>query len=331
MNSKLEDNTEYKNSVVKKKEVYLIGCHIENDIQLGYLTELVDLLLKEGKDYVLTSHTMIPESIINKSIGFVYDSINPKYKTWDLPKKEKYELHMADFIIKSPYITYGRKDYYHVGVLRLLINGLNYIKNIDYDVIHWIEYDALPDFEEDRKNLSRLDECDFVFYKIDGHGVGSKFSVLNKRSNEEILYKSDKELLRILSCNNYCAEIVIEKLLTNGKNMLFIESDPSFLGRYSHNDEIKLDWSLFEENGRVNIFFNNYETKKEIKIKLYDRDIDLSLDPGFFYIYPLSSKEDFKKIDVFFDGSKTLVQENIDHCIYQKLVSSVEKINKNKN
>ena len=320
--------------MAESKEVYLIGCHIENDIQLGYLTELVDRLSKEGKSYVFTSHTMIPESIVSKSIGFVYDSINPKYKTWDLPGKDKYELHMPDFTIKSPYITYGRSEYYHVGVLRLLINGLNYIKNIDCDVIHWMEYDVLPDFEEDSENLKRLEAFDFVFY-----GIGGKFSFLKQSLNEELLRSSDKELLKLLSINSYCAEIVIQKFLTNDKNTLFIKSDDMSKtnlinyrsGRYSHNDEIKLDWSLFEENDKVNIFFNNYETKKEIKIKLYDKDIDLSLDPGFWYLHPLSTKDNFKKIDILIDNSTILVQENIDNSKYQKMVDGVEKINKNNN
>jgi hypothetical protein len=323
-----------KNKILKKKEVYLIGCHIENDIQLRNLAELVDRLSKEGKSYVLTSHTTIPESIVSKSTGFVYDSINPKYKTWDLPGKDKYEFHSQDFVIRSPYISYGRKEYYHVGVLRLLINGLNYIKNIDCDVIHWIEYDVLPDFEEDSENLKRLETFDFVFY-----GIGGKFSFLKESLNEELLCSSDKELLKLLSLNSYCAEIVIHKFLTNDKKTLFIKSDDTsnsnFInyrsGRYSNNNEIKLDWSLFEENDKVSIFFNNYETKKEIKIKLYDKDIDLSLDPGFWYLHPLSTKDNFKKIDILIDNSTILVQETIDHSTYQKLVGSVEKIDKNKN
>ena len=65
-------------------EIYLIGCHIENEVQERYLRELTSNLTKNNKKFVLTSHTIVPLDIVEKSVGYVYDSINPKFKTWEL-------------------------------------------------------------------------------------------------------------------------------------------------------------------------------------------------------------------------------------------------------
>ena len=66
------------------KEVYLIGCHVQNTKQLFLLTRLVDVLLQNEKDFILVSHTTIPETIVQKSYAFIYDRENPTYKSWDL-------------------------------------------------------------------------------------------------------------------------------------------------------------------------------------------------------------------------------------------------------
>ena len=46
------------------KEVYLIGCHIQNTKQLFLLTRLVDVLVQNKKEFILVSHTTIPEAIV---------------------------------------------------------------------------------------------------------------------------------------------------------------------------------------------------------------------------------------------------------------------------
>ena len=44
-------------------EVYLIGCHIENETQENLLRNLTNTLKNNNKDFILVSHTLIPQDI----------------------------------------------------------------------------------------------------------------------------------------------------------------------------------------------------------------------------------------------------------------------------
>ena len=82
-------------------EIYLIGCHIENQTQKDLLYELVDFLENNDKSFIVSSHTSIPEDILMKSVGFIYDSVNPKYKTWNLLNFPKFRFDSNNFTIVS--------------------------------------------------------------------------------------------------------------------------------------------------------------------------------------------------------------------------------------
>lgn len=267
-----------------KKEIYLIGCHIENDVQLGFLNSLVESLIDNGKDYVLSSHTMIPQELIEKSVGFIYDRENPKYKIWDLPGKSKYELDMGSFIIRSPYITYGRVDYYHVGPLRQLINGVNLIRTLDYDIIHWMDYDSFIDLSEEEKNVSRLRDYDFVFY-----GVGPKFSFNVKKFKSELFDMKSEDLLNLLSENEYVVEKVFSDCIIDGKKLFIPVEDQIFWGSYSQNfNEIRFDWSLFDYDNCVNIFIKNDDDREiSFYIKTGSEEIDIVIKPNHWLWQPI--------------------------------------------
>jgi hypothetical protein len=306
---------------IGKREVYLIGCHIDNLKKLSYLSELVSTLKENNKDFVIVSHTMIPESIIKESVGFVYDSINPKFKNWELLNKEKYKIYTDSFSIESPYILWGRNDYYHVGVIRLLINGINYIKNLDYDIVHWIEYDALPLFEEEERNKFRLEKYDFIFY-----GIGSRFSFNKKKVNTDFLSRTNDKILDGLKRNNYTAEILIFNELISGEKLTFDVSGKSeFWGKNSNNfDEKTIDWSLFENGEYVYIFVKNYKTKKKIIIELENgsyKKMDLECD--YWYTNLLFSKQDIQNIKIYLDGEIFEYLELRENKLYEQVVKSV--------
>ena len=147
------------------KEVYLIGCHISNERQTELLNRLVAFLVDHKKDFILVSHTTIPEPIIQKSVAFIYDKENPTFKSWDLEGSNHWNFHTENWRIASKYILHGASDYYHVGTLRLLLNGIKYIQSTEYDVVHWVEYDTLPDFQRALLNTGLIEDGnDFVFH-----------------------------------------------------------------------------------------------------------------------------------------------------------------------
>jgi hypothetical protein len=319
--SKYSNETELlKRKILKNKEVYLIGCHIENDKQLSMLNELVCKLIGEGKEYVISSHTQVPESIVKSSVGFVYDSINPKYKTWELSNPNRYTINNQAFSITSPYITYGRKDYYHVGVLRLLVNGLNYLKTLDYEIVHWIEYDAIPNFVEDSKNVNRLMNYDFIFY-----GIGSKFSFINGKVNKHFLDSKNNDLMNLLYANDYVAERVITNHLIEGRKLVIdVEENSHFYGRYSHNSETDFDWSLYEDSCNINIFINN-SGMSEIKFEIeYDGNCVLLIaQPNTWILNTVAERKLLKNMSIKADGKEITRLDLTDDDIYEKVVKSV--------
>jgi len=319
---------ELKNKILKNnKEVYLIGCHIENDTQVEFLTSLIESLTKNGKDYILSSHTMIPQRLIENSVGFIYDSINPKYKPWELENSQMYRFESDGFILDSPYIGYGASDYYHVGVIRLIINGLKFIQGTDYKIVHWIEYDSLPDFDMNEKASSELKNYDFVFY-----GVGSRFSFNIDKVNKSFLGMNDQEIFNQLVQNNYLAEKLIQDQLIFGKKKItyMTESETNTWGRYSQNfNQKKVHWSLFEKNDEIHLFMNNISNENQvIDVVLNHESKKYGLNPYTWYLTKLIDKKDVDFIKILL-GNEILLQTLLSNeTNYNNIINKVKFIQK---
>lgn len=245
------------------REVYLIGCHVENEEQSNLLRRLVSHLNFFKKDYVLVSHTMLPFDIVEKSVGFIYDTSNPVFRRWDLENAPLFNFFAPSFKISSKYILYGASPYYHVGVLRLLLNGIKYVQTLDYDVVHWIEYDMFPDLDRANENVKLITQGNqFVF-----HGLGSFFSFDSKVIIQpEFLNSNNDVLFSLLKENDYVAEIVImNKVFQPSAFKVFDVLKSS--GDYSQNfDQVPVHWSLFSTiNNELHIFLLNRQ-KMEIKV-----------------------------------------------------------------
>lgn len=263
------------------KEVYLIGCHVQNTKQLFLLTRLVDVLVENKKEFILVSHTTIPEAIVQKSVAFIYDRENPTFKSWDLEGANHWNFHTENWRIASKYILHGASDYYHVGTLRLLLNGIKYIQSTEYDVVHWIEYDTLPDFQRAVLNTELIEGGnDFIF-----HGLGAFFSFNAKAKMKEHFINADSSmLLKLLKKNSYVAEIVIlhEIFEQQAHKIYDVLADA---GEYSQNyDNIPVHWSLFTEgNNDLHIFLLNRQNKTiQVTYTLNDKTFYKELKPNMY-------------------------------------------------
>jgi len=322
-----------KNTILKKekKEVYLIGCHVENEQQKELLYELVEFLEKNNKKFVITSHTTIPQDIVEKSVGFIYDSNNPKYKTWNLEGYPKFIFENENFSITSPYVTYGASDYYHVGVIRLIINGLRYLKTLEYDTVHWIEYDSIPVIEMDTKANELLNENDFIFY-----GIGSRFSFNLSKVSDDFINMNNDEILMNLSNNNYLAEQLIGNKLINGvKKTIFLNEEDKFLwGRYSQNfNNQKINFSLFEDENNLNIFVTNISNNIiNVLIKHGNENIELEINPNVWILRQVCSIKDVGNLKILLiesNNKTTIMDENLSNVKkYESVVKSVKFIGK---
>ena len=272
-------------------EVYLIGCHIENETQENLLRNLTNTLKDNNKDFILVSHTLIPQDIIEQSVGFIYDTINPKYKTWELNGFTSFRFESNSFTIDSPYIGYGSSDYYHVGVIRLLINGLRFIQKTNYKIVHWIEYDSIPNFKMNETASKDLKLFDFIFY-----GVGSMFSFKTDRVSRSFLDMSDDDIFRNLGNNDYLAEKLIKNELIFGKTKTYYldENETNTWGKYSQNfNETKINWSLFETDDNLNLFLHNISNEDQIvEVFLNDKEMTYKLNPYTWHLFEVGNKKD---------------------------------------
>jgi hypothetical protein len=279
------------------KEVYLIGCHVDNEEQSNLLRRLVSHLNFFKKDYVLVSHTILPSDIVEKSVGFIYDTSNPVFYRWELEDAPNYIYSDANFNILSKYHTFGSTPYYHVGVLRLLYHGIKYLQTLNYQIIHWIEYDTFPDFDRAEENKKLIEQGhNFIF-----HGLGCFFSFNSKNELKSQFSQGNNEVfLKLLKANKYVAEVVI-------MNDLFV-CEPSkiynslkHLGDYSQNwKNVPVHWSLFQkENSDVYVFLLN-EQKKEIEIDfIFNKNkINIRLLPNHYYTSFVDSFENNDNIQI---------------------------------
>jgi hypothetical protein len=264
------------------REVYLIGCHVENEEQSNLLRRLVSHLNFFKKDYVLVSHTMLPSDIVEKSVGFIYDKCNPVFQSWDIPDSNHWNFYTKDWRIASKYILYGASPYYHVGVLRLLLHGIQFLKTLDYKIVHWIEYDMFPDFDRAEENTKLINEDnDFIF-----HGIGSFFSYRNDTPiKKEFQESKNHQLLQLLQKNQYVAEAVISNDLFVAKPFNVFNSLKNS-GDYSQNfDKVPIHWSLFtEQNNDVHIFLLNKKNRNVIiEYKYNDKCFYKELIPEMYH------------------------------------------------
>lgn len=288
-----------------KNEVYLIGCHVENPEQERLLRRLVEHLHFFKKDFVLVSHTFLPSDIIAKSVGFIFDKCNPTFNRWELPDAPHFNFYCPKFRISSKYILYGACLYYHVGVLRLLINGINYLKTLDYKIIHWIEYDMFPDFDRAQSNERLIKEGkNFVF-----HGLGSFFSLDAKvKTKYENNLLNNKYILEMLRNNSYVAELVI-------MNDLF-DCEPTKIfdvlsnsGDYSQNfDSVKIHWCLFQkEDKTLNVFLLNKQNRNiHVKFTMNEIDIVKNMLPEMYHLNTLgmNNLKENNKIKIEVEGDE---------------------------
>lgn len=237
------------------KEIYLIGCHITNFKQMSMLYELVDCLIKSEKKFIISTHTTIPENLIGKSCGIIYDPRNPVYNRQDIKGMEKYKFsyHTSSFDIYSPYISYGRTKFYGIAAINLLINGINLAKVLEYDTIHWMEYDFSFDIDRENYVSNLMSTNSAVFFKNGTTTEGSRFSFNIKDINKSLIEMNCDELMNMLNPYVYVPEALIYDKLVDGKKFDVISN---FTNKYSQVTNSKFEWALFENDFKINIFLS---------------------------------------------------------------------------
>jgi hypothetical protein len=306
------------------KDVFLIGCSIENSKQLSLLSELVQSLVENKRDFILSSHTTIPDFLVSKSKGFVYLPSNPKYSPFDLDKFP-IQTYGSDggLKISSPYILKGSIDYFGVGNFKLIASGLQLAKSLEYDAVHWIDYDALPNYDEINSNSKLLETNPLVFY-----GNSTHFSVLIDSVKEEIFNQPVSKILEMLKRHEYSLSRFIMNDLVYGRIHIRDEFYVyNFMGRYDQvSTKTKIHWSLFKtsDSEKIGLFALNLSPLNlDIQIQCDGIYETITVDSQT-WMWRFISQDPVKKLRIKLPDREQIVLDLEEKTTKEKYIESVK-------
>ena len=257
------------------KEVFVIGCHISNEIQVSYLSELIHKIKSAGKDYIIVSHTQVPNFLTKDAISYLYDSDNYIITPSDL-SSPSYLFWFAteDFVIKSTTLGPGSHLNYSVAVLNLLRRGIMLAKSFNYDIVHWVEYDFDLNLEFSNLNYKILIENlevgmvaykkeeniylnDFTNKTVKNHIFGSFFSLKTEKFNPFYFFSPREFLIKDLEGFYFATEVFIEEKILLEDSKIFYLDLLKYDFKNRNNVSKGFQFALHEEEGTFKIFSLN--------------------------------------------------------------------------
>jgi hypothetical protein len=210
----------------------------------------------------------------------------------------------------------------HLTIMRLIDPTWNFAKFMNYEKIHFIEYDLNFDSDNIFYEVSKiLENTDSVMFKTEGgFPLGCYFAT--KKKNTFNIFDPKKLLNELNNDPNRMTEKIIEKRLDENIHFLssnLISLQPSVVDNHG-NDKIKWLIPIYcELQNRIFFFtFNEFDKICKIKIKLNDQLVH-EFDSGEFNVWNLFDFTDIygeKKIEVYVDDilEKTIHinEKNID-------------------
>jgi hypothetical protein len=306
------------------KEIFLILYHKSSDKSIEHLNKLIIELESRDKKFIIASHSEIPIEILKKSKSYIYDSEN--YIVDSSSNNMIYWISIGDKNLYSPYLYYGSLSdkNYGLAAFKNMLNGASISHQLGYDIVHSIEYDFIPNFDDIQSNYNLISsgKYDSVIYTDNETDMlGNVFSF--KTSNYSDTKWNEKYWTDIFKNNNYFTENMLFQVLSKwyGKNKVYKKSK-SIQGHGEFTSVSGIQTVLFENDDDINIlvFNNSNEIYNNICIySTYKYEIDI-IYPNCWNIFNLGEKEKFNFAHIF--NNNTLLKKwNITSEIeYQKYI-----------
>jgi hypothetical protein len=113
-------------------------------------------------DIMISSHTIVPLDISEKVDYLIYEKNNGL--DYDVSNKFRFCYSNGDFSVLS---TEPKKYNHFVPVIRHIISGLAYAKELGYTKVHYFEYDSfIGNNLELIENSNLLDEYSAIYYNL---------------------------------------------------------------------------------------------------------------------------------------------------------------------
>lgn len=284
------------------EDIFMIQYHKTSYDSLKYLINLISLIKQNNKKFIITSHSTIPEDIIKESIAYVYDSDNKLLK---LESNHFFYNHTIEGIVHSPFIHYGalKDKSYGLSAVKNSMNGFNLAKQLGYNIVHCIDYDVIPNFEDIQNNVNLLlsEDKNLVAYEYAPEMMHGCIYSIKLNDNSNTMW--DQKLWEEKNKNN---DFIIEKLLFSTYTEWFtkekIKINPPLnhiFGEVASFENLGVIESvLLEIEDELKLYINN-KTKKYLEnIEIYSTTgkQQISLSPSYYIILDLEKNCTFVDI-----------------------------------
>ena len=144
------------------KELILITSHAPSNEKQELLRNLVNDTKDKGYDVMVSTHVFVPKDIVDSVDFIIYEKENRLLT--DLKHKKVMNFWSVDGTLKVN-TTETFKFNHAFAMIKLLVNGLSYAKQLGYEKVHFFEYDTkINSFVEIETNSKLLDEYNTIYY-----------------------------------------------------------------------------------------------------------------------------------------------------------------------
>ena len=314
------------------KEIFLISYYNSTTESIFHLRKLVEELSVRGKNFIISSHSTVPQDLIEKSKGYLYDPVN---HIIDVDPFMYFWSKAGNMKIHSKFLCHGSVAHksYGVAAVKNILNGLQLANSLEYDIIHSLEYDCIPNFEDLENNYLEIKEnkTDCVVYKeANLEMLGNVFTLRSKKESLFNLSNSDLELL--FSEYSFFSERALFNLCVKwfGKNRICIKNKNvqphGKITSLDKKDHIESVIFMNPSNNLASVFLENTsQYKKEIFLySKFGRNI-LEFSPFSWKIIDLGEISELDFVDIYvndilvrkWDLSST---ENIEKYVYSNKI-----------
>ena len=299
------------------KEVAIILYYKTKKISEEYLRSLVNELYDLQKKIIISSHSLVPDDILKKCEGFVYDKENHQE---DLTHRRNtiYWDTTEYFTIYSPFFYYGtlEKSYCYAAA-KLWMTGIDYAWNLGFDYAHIFEYDAIINIEEIKQNSEIIESevFDSVVYKSENDEMSGAYTCI-KINNFIERWNIDEIRYHYSKYGNRC-EVGSYELIKKWIGESRIKHKHSDLCSRQKITSVNenLNIALYENGEIIQVFIHNYTNTTIKNICMYHSNGRIVVDevhPSVWICHYVAKKSDYfffhiykndilqKKWDIFY-------------------------------
>jgi hypothetical protein len=314
------------------KDIVLISDHPTTEKRLDRLLNLIQLIKNSGKKIALASHILIPEYIVSKCDYFLYDKENDQDLIPDIGNLPSQRLYFGNYIYTSSefFIPFIDKDYRY-SCLKQILLSINYLKNKNFDIVHYVEGDMMIDVGElfDNYNIINSGQSDSVIYCSNICMGGGLFSFLTNKIDYNYFFPLDKEKIKIQIDNFYLLENFIRNIVFKDYNhhVKNFENYSFLNGLSTQEDASRVRHSFFYLNNKWSFLIWNPSTdiiSVSIMSNISNLNIDFNLEPNTTRIIEIDKIQN-DDVMSFSINDKLYKKYKLTEDMYQFRYNKVEK------